>query len=206
MFVYSWLTWMDGDSSLGPVDTGVDVDVSDLLDALEFSGSARYRGQTDDWSVVVDGIYASFGVRGEGPLRTDFDLNQIVLQADFGWRFSPESELFGGVRYVRLESEVKVRPPAGEVRHEADVSLWDPVVGLRTIRELRPRWLFQGQVDAGGGANMDFTWQAMAHVGYHPGERYGFWLGFRALGIDFDEGGDIELDDTLWLITLGGRL
>jgi hypothetical protein len=36
---------------------------------------------------------------------------------------------------------------------------------------------------------MDFTWQAMANVGFKPSEWISIWGGFRALGQDFDDVG-----------------
>lgn len=34
---------------------------------------------------------------------------------------------------------------------------------------------------------MDFTWQAMVHVGFKPTEWISIWGGYRALGQDFDD-------------------
>ena len=34
---------------------------------------------------------------------------------------------------------------------------------------------------------MDFTWQAMANVGFKPREWISIWGGYRVLGQDFDD-------------------
>ncbi len=106
------------------------------------------------------------------------------------YRFSETTEALAGIRYVRFESEADLRFAGdGTIHRENDSSLWDPVIGVRTLMPLSERLGLQAQGDIGGGANMDFTWQAMAHLGYKMNEGLSIWFGYRALGMEFDDSG-----------------
>lgn len=189
--IYGWGTWIDGDSQFGPKESEVDVSAGQVIDALEMGAMARLRFENDRWAFVFDGIYASLGGSTDGPPKVKLDLNQYIFQLDAAYRFGEHAEALFGVRYVRLEATADLggSGPLGGIHRTGDVSLWDPVVGLRVIAPLRDKWRIQAQGDLGGGANMDFTWQAMVNVGYQPGENASYWLGYRALGMDFDHAG-----------------
>jgi hypothetical protein len=188
--LYGWGVSVDGSSQYGRLASGgADVDTSQVFDTLELAAMARYRAQTERWAVVFDGSYASLGGSRDTP-RTEIDLNGYVFQLDGAYRFNEHSEALAGVRYVRLETTLDVGRDALARHLAADASLWDPVVGLRTQVPIGDRWLLQAQGDVGGGANMTFTWQAMANVGWKLSERSSLWVGYRGLGMDFDDAGN----------------
>jgi hypothetical protein len=189
--LYGWGTFVDGSAQYGRLESGseVNVDPGQVIDSLELAAMARYRGQTERWAVVFDGIYASLGASKETPF-TKLDLNMYVFQLDGAFRFTEHSEVLAGVRYVRFDTTLDVGRDALARHLAADASLWDPVVGLRTVLPLGDRWMLQAQGDVGGGANMTFTWQAMANVGWKLGDSSSLWAGYRALGMDFDDAGN----------------
>jgi opacity protein-like surface antigen len=189
--LYGLGAFIDGDMTFGELDTEVDVDVSDIMDSLETAAFARYRYQNEQWGFVVDGQFAGLGDTGEeGNVRTHLDMDLLVIQADGAYRFSDTAEALIGVRYVRFEGEVDVHFLGdGSIHRENDASFWDPVIGLRTLVPLGEKLRLQAQGDVGGGANMDFTWQGMIHVGYQVSDGLSLWGGYRGIGMEFDDSG-----------------
>jgi hypothetical protein len=189
--LYGLGAFLDGDTTFGERETEVDVDVDQVLDSLEIAAFARYRHQNERWAFVFDGQFAGLGGTSEsGPVKTDLDLDLYIFQADAAYRFSETAEALLGVRYVRFDGEVDVEfLGQGSVHRENDASFWDPVIGLRTLTPLGEKLLLQAQGDIGGGANMDFTWQGMVHVGWLLSDGLSLWLGYRGLGLEFDDGG-----------------
>jgi hypothetical protein len=189
--LYGVGAFLDGDITFGERESAVDVDASDILDSLEMAAFLRYRAQNESWAFVFDGQYASLGgVRDSGSVETELDTNFYIFQADAAYRFTERSEVLFGVRYVRFETTVDLRFAGdGALRREGDASFWDPVVGLRTVQPLGENFRLQVQGDIGGGANMDLTWQGMVNLGWQVSDGASLWLGYRGLGMDFDDGG-----------------
>ena len=51
------------------------------------------------------------------------------------------------------------------------------------------KWLFQLRADVGGfGIGSDFTWQGQADVGYRFSKLFQLGLGYRFIGIDYENG------------------
>jgi hypothetical protein len=189
--LYGIGAFLDGDVSFGENETEIDVDASDVIDSLEAAAMARYRGQTERWAIVLDAQFAGLGDSGtSGPVTTDLDFDLFLIQADAAYRFDETTEALFGVRYVRFESEVDLFFAGdGTIHRENDASLIDPVIGVRTLRPLGEKLRLQAQGDIGGGGDMDFTWQGMIHIGYQSSDAVSLWLGYRAIGMDFDDSG-----------------
>ena len=189
--LYGMGAFIEGDVKFGEFQGQVDIDASDIFDALEAALFGRYRNQSERWAFVGDVQYSDLAESLERfPITTDLDIEFLVLQGDVAYRFSDRVEALAGIRYVRFEGEVDVFfAGAGSVQRENDASFWDPVVGVRTLRPLSDRLWLQAQGDIGGGANMDFTWQGMVHLGYVANESVSLWFGYRGLGMEFDDSG-----------------
>jgi hypothetical protein len=185
---YGLAPFIDGDLTFGESGQGdIEVDAGDIFDSLEMAATLRYRAQNDSWALVLDGQFLGLGDTKHGDAVTvDLDLDQLVVQADAAYRFSETAEVLFGVRYLDFETELERRGPAGTTRRAADESFADAVVGLRTGRRLGEKMRFQVQGDIGAG-DMDFSWQGMLHLGYQASDAISLWLGYRALGLDFEE-------------------
>jgi outer membrane protein OmpA-like peptidoglycan-associated protein len=83
---------------------------------------------------------------------------------------SSNLDVIGGVRYTHFGTEADVNivdlPVTLPGRHfNQDVDWWDGVVGVRGRLGLGGRWTLPYYLDVGTG-DTNFTWQAMAGVGY----------------------------------------
>lgn len=195
LVLYGWGTFIDGEMTVGRVNSSADVDPDQIFDALELAAMARYRGQGERWAFVVDGIFAGMGGTHQGPVvKEELDFDEIVFQADAAYRMSKNVEFLFGARYVRLQTTLDTTTIlGGSERRENDATFLDPVVGVRFFATPGERLRLQAQADVGGGAGMDFTWQAAVNFGYQASDSLSLWLGYRALSMDFDESGGRNL-------------
>jgi opacity protein-like surface antigen len=189
--LYGWGTGIDGDMTIGPVESSTAVDFNQILGSLELAAMARYRGHNEHWAFVADAIFAGLGGTHEGTfVEEDLDFDEIIFQADAAYRMNQNVEFLLGARYVRLQTTLKITTILdGAARLENDATFIDPVVGVRFFGAPGEKLRLQAQADIGGGAAMDLTWQAMFDVGYQATDRVSLWLGYRALSMDFDDSG-----------------
>jgi hypothetical protein len=192
--LYGFAASVDGDVSLGPVEAPVEANFGDVLENLQFAAQARYRGQSDRFSLVADFTFLAIGNSKDTGLVRRGDLDQVIFDVTGGYRFSPIAEVFAGLRVTELDAKLGLGDPL--VRElTGGETFYDPVLGARVLSPLGAdgKWWLQAHGDIGGfGAGMDFTWQTMANVGWKPTERISLWFGYRVLGQDFDEAGQAE--------------
>ena len=78
-----------------------------------------------------------------------------------------------------------------QTRRFSDTQAWaDPVLGTRLRVSLTDKWFAVVAGDVGGfGAASDFTWQAYGGNDYQFNERWSLKVGYRALGVDYENSG-----------------
>ena len=189
--LYGMAAQIEGDATLGDLTTEVSVSTESVLENLEMAGMARYRYQTGPWSILFDGVFMGLGGSHEG---IDLDIDLTIAEFDAGYNFTETFEGFFGIRYTDLNVELAAEGPifGEEIDLQNGDTFIDPVLGVRFLRPLSDRWLLQGQADIGGFVETDLQWQAMLNVGFRTNETVSFWLGYRALGQDFDQAGEHE--------------
>lgn len=81
--------------------------------------------------------------------------------------------------------------------HESDGSWWiDPIVGVRTTIGVCDRVAVTLSGNIGGfgiGSASKFSWEALAFLNWHFGERWSFAVGYRGIGVD-RSGGSTSTD------------
>jgi hypothetical protein len=105
---YIWVTGMTGrvviGTPLGPLDAQVNQSFSDLVKNLDFGAMVSYEGGRDKWVVLGDLIYMNLGgaktsTTAGVTLKASADFEQTMLEADVGYRVTPNITLLAGVRY-----------------------------------------------------------------------------------------------------------
>ena len=95
-------------------------------------------------------------------------------------------DILAGARMNWLEVDLGI----GTTTRSADESWVDPIVGMRFRAQLSPSFYFRAEGDIGGfDVGSDLTWQAMAGFGWSFRDNGGLFLGYRALGTDYSDGG-----------------
>jgi opacity protein-like surface antigen len=190
---YVWGSAMEGTVGIGPVSAEAEMSFSDILDDLEFGFMGMYRASRDRYSITVDAIYMGLGAAEKGPggaLKADIDVDQIGLEADFGYAVGDRVTLFGGLRYVSLDADLRVTGPLGNELSAGEEQDWvDPVVGAIYSWPFADQWTLNLRGDIGGfGVGSDFAWQGMATLRWQVSPRTALGLAYRYLDMDYEDG------------------
>jgi len=207
--IYLWGTDIGGKTASG---SEVDVSFNDLFDNLNSAFMGTFEARKDKWLVITDLIYLDvsadktanvtipidpinsihFDVTGEA----DMDMTGKVFQLAGGYNLHTDTrsrlDLIGGARYLDLDMDTSVTitgplkiPP---IKISESGHVWDGIVGVKGRYALGQRWSLPYYVDIGAGQS-DFTWQAMAGVGFNAAKWVDIALVYRHL--EWDIGGDI---------------
>lgn len=190
---YLWGAALDGSVGIGGISADADLSFSDILDNLEMGFMGAYRATRDRYSITMDVVYMGLGATGHGPgglLKADVDVDQLGLSADVGYAATERFTVYGGLRYVALDSTVKLTGPQGGTQSaDTDEDWVDPYVGARYTIPFSDIWSANLQGDIGGfGVGSDFTWQAIASVRWRITPRTGMAMAYRYLDMDYENG------------------
>jgi len=190
---YLWGSAMEGTVGIGPVTGEAEMSFSDILDDLEFGFMGTYRASRDRYSITVDAIYMGLGVTEKGPggaLKADIDVDQIGLEADFGYAVGDRVTLLGGLRYVSLDADLRVTGPLGNELTASEEQDWvDPVIGAIYTWPFADQWTLNLRGDIGGcGIGSDFAWQGIATLRWQFSPRAALGLAYRYLDMDYEDG------------------
>jgi hypothetical protein len=190
---YLWGAGLEGTTAVGPVSADVDASFSDILDALEMGFMGSYRGSSDRISVMFDLVYAGLGGDGKGPggaVKADVDIDQLVLEGDLGYALTENLHAFVGLRYVDLETKIKLKGPLGNTESARDKVDWvDPVIGLYYIWPFSDRWALSLRGDIGGfGVGSEFAWQGVGILRWQVSSGVGVLFAYRYLSNDYEDG------------------
>ena len=190
---YLWGSAMEGTAGIGGLTADASLSFSDILDNLELGFMGAYRASRDRYSISLDAIYMGLGVteRGRGGLlKADIDLDQIGLEADFGYALNDRFTVLAGLRYVDLDVALDVSGPLGNLQSADEQQSWvDPVIGAQYVWPLAEQWSLNLRGDVGGfGVGSDFAWQAMAVLRWQFSPRTGAVLAYRYLDMDYEDG------------------
>ncbi len=183
--IYGWLTDIGG-TVHAPKSPGsgqdFTVDLSDIIDDLEFAMMGTWASKKDKWSFIADVIYSDVGSSANG---VEVDLTTWVLNGGVGYDLlqseSGTLAVVGGVRYLNIEPEVKV---VGLSR-SASEGFTDGTIGLRGNININKNWYLPYYADIGTG-DSELSYQLFAGIGY----RFGWGnirLGYRYLAYEMDD-------------------
>lgn len=212
---YLWITSASASIAIGGASTQVNKSFVDLIrdseNAFAFSGyGAVHYG---NWSFFLEGLYSRLTADTHvGPLPTQSRSITSLLDFGLSYRFGlfgvPQSggwamslEPYVGGRYVNLSARIQggFSGPLGGARaidvHKSFSGV-DPIFGARLMTEIDQHWRVTLAGDVGGGAATNLTWSASGLLGYRfqlGGVVSTFWVGYKALGIDLNTGGNLPL-------------
>lgn len=194
--MYIWTTRLDGDMTVKGTTAPVDVKFTDIFDNLDFSFMGLVEVGKGRWSFMTDLFYAKLSPSNTTPVaRFDTEMEQFIGNFAVFYRLveteTTRLDCYGGVRYNWIESDLNVQPTIGPaLATSADESWADPILGVRFHHDLTDRFFVRAVADVGGfDVSSKLTWQAMAAIGYRISENASAAIGYRALGIDYTDGG-----------------
>lgn len=195
---YGWVTAVDGDVTVGPITTPVDISMVDTLESVDMTFMGLFEVSYNRWSLGVDVIYGKLSqdIPAGGHLFDSFrfEQKQLFVIPAVSYRVIDNENyhmsVYAGARVTGMEVELTGRfVGGGETNHVADDSWIDPLVGIRGQADLSDRWFFRYAGDIGGfGVSSDLIWNAFAGVGFNVNDSVGLIAGYRALGMDYTKG------------------
>ena len=202
---YLWFASIDGNVTIGPATGNVHEAFGELLSDLDGAAAAHLEVWYGKVGVMLDGLYMSLGadstLSNGGPsvaVTTSFQMFQSegflayrIYEDPTTGRFEPfHVDLYGGVRYTRLETHLS-GAGAGAIGLTGDldnVNDWfDPVVGLRVKSGLTD-WLSLGvrgdigRFDIGDAAR--FTYKTTANLQFHLFSWLSIDAAYQVYGLD----------------------
>ena len=190
---YMWGSGMNGTARAGDVEGDVDMSFGDIVNSLEFAFMGAYRAQRDQFSVTVDAIYMALSEDVKDPggqFKGEVDVDQTALEVDAGWDLSDRLTLFGGLRYIDLATDIRLKGTDDtRLRDEGSESWIDPVVGARYTHTFNAKWSATLRGDIGGfGVGSQFAWQGIAALRWQVQPNIGIVGAYRYIDIDYSTG------------------
>ena len=174
------------------------VDIGTILDNLKMTFMGSFEARRGNWGLLADVIYLDVGDTEEqsqvlsiGGIGLPADVNARVSYDLKGWvstlagtyrlvaREGYTADVVVGTRVLNMQptlnwqltgnvASIPVADRQGS--READEKNWDLIVGFRGRAAFGPdgRWFVPYYLDVGAGESQ-FTWQAMAGIGYSFG-------------------------------------
>jgi hypothetical protein len=213
--IYGWLPDLEATARFPTGGEGtINVDTATLLDNLDFTFMGALEVRKGSWGMFTDVLYLDEGASRSGIREVDIGRNDLPadVTADvvfdlksWVWTLAGTYNLMGGsenpvdlafgARMVDMDQSLawsfngdisQLPLPGPEGSSDISQTNWDAVIGLKghTSFGTEGRWVLPWYFDIGTG-DSDFTWQAMAGLGYQFG-----WgavvLTYRYLDYDLD--------------------
>jgi hypothetical protein len=212
----------------GPGGPSIEVDPDDLLSNLDFTFMGALKVKKDSWGLFTDILYLDLGSSktgsrdftiGQMELPAAVNLDAVYDLKSWAWTMAgtyslsessgSSADLLFGVRLLDLDQQLNwtvngdlagLGLPGRSGSASGSESNWDAVIGINGHASLGTDgpWFIPYHADIGAG-DSDFTWQAMAGIGYQFG-----WgavvLNYRYLDYDLDS------ESSITDLTLGGFL
>ena len=204
---YLWMAGLDGDVGLfGREPVPVDQKFGDILGDLEFAGTVVAELHNGSWGVVADVMYVKTSADSEitrtiggVPVELDAGVDTESFTATVMGEYRVLSngratvDLMAGARIWSVDNDISAKLAAGGATvadfSGSDGDTWvDAIVGAKARVNLDAKWYVNGWGMIGGGGS-DLTWDVLAGIGYQWTDRFSTSLGYRALGVDFEEDG-----------------
>jgi hypothetical protein len=198
---YLWAVGLSGDLDVAGSQVPIDLAFGDILDDFNGGGSLFFEARKDRWSLLADVTYITLKATEEvmPGVNADTDTSIGLLGLDAAYQVGEQSawDALLGVRHFDLDNDIAVtgNPPVS-----GGMTSTQGVVGVRGRWRAGSSWEFRVRGDLGVGS--DSSWQLLGIAGYEFGKHWGLSAGYRALGMDVDDGG-AKLDATIHGLLLG---
>jgi len=192
VFLYGMGAMIEGDAQVGDLQVDVDMNLSDFFDNLKFGAMAAYRIENEQWSFTGDVTYMNLGASKttqQGRASAGLDVEQITVMATAGRRVTPHLEALLSLAYFDVSADLRARVLQQVRTASRDASWVDPLIGLNFEAPMTGKWRYTLRGDIGGfGVGSDLTWHALAKVTRQNSERFGWYIGYRAIAYDYEDG------------------
>ncbi len=191
---YFLLANLSGNATIGPISGPVNLSFKDLLENLQIGGMLHSEGRKGRVGLMTDIIYAKLGAAtslAQGA-TVSTEVEMFILEA-FGFyrlqKTKGKVDVYAGIRYWSFDFDTNFTLNQATLMHRTSPNWVEPVIGIRTIQPLSPKWLVIIRADIGGfGVSSDFSWNIQGAIGRKLGRRTKALLGYRYLKTDYNNG------------------
>lgn len=205
---YVWIPSVTGDVGLGTQGLPLNLDAGDLLDVFELGGLVRGEVRhASGWGVSADYIFANLGTGFDILIGdADADIDAGILELAVIRRFESGADaidVYAGIRRWDADVDVAFQTFLFSGNVAVGDQWTDPLVGVRYLHPVSPRWRLIAQGDVGGfGAGSEFSWNAALGVSYASSDHMQFQVVYRALNVDRESpaiggGSPVDIDLTI---------
>jgi hypothetical protein len=137
-----------------------------------------------------------------GEVSAEADIKEFIATFMGQWRAVDSDQMtldvMAGARYWNIDNDITARGqidvgPITIIKElsGSDGASWvDPMIGLKSRIDTDTDFYFTGWGMVGGfGVGSDFNWDVMGGVGYEWTDHFSTVLGYRALGVDYEDDG-----------------
>lgn len=200
---YVWATGIGGDITpfTGAPTVSVDSSFSEVLKDLDAAFFLSGYARRERLVLLGDLSYSASSKEGLMPpgAPATGKLEQTSLTLAAGYRVIADDgvavDLLAGARHWRIKGSVDV--PLAGVSASPTFSFTDPIIAVRANVQLAPQWSTILYGDFGGfGVGSERTSQIVATVNYQMRDDFFLSAGYRALNVDYRDGGT-RIDATM---------
>jgi hypothetical protein len=210
--LYGWLTAVDGDLGIRNLPTvPVNASLSDVLQDLDGAVMGSFAASNGNWLFLADLVLARLSHKEKvgllGRSRLSAELNEVVATGAVGYVLplhvpNVEVAVTGGVRYVSLSVDARLRPTLLPSRSASGTESWvDPTVGFAAHWAIDEKWFVNAIADIGGfGVGSDLSSSGYLGVGYMWTPSISSAIGYRYLYEDYQNrsnGNNFRYDTTM---------
>lgn len=203
---YFWGAGMSGTvASFGAPSVDVDMSFSDIMSDLDFSVMAAGVARYGRFSLTTDLLYLKLSTKETSPhgvVVNNVSLGSTTTEATALAGYSVldlsnvRLDVVGGARLWSVKNELSFNGGLLNGRRYEDRATWvDAMGGLRGRFDFNEKVFLTGWA-LGGGGSSDFAWDLMGGLGYEVTDRFSAIAGYRALGVDYQDG-PFEFDVTI---------
>jgi len=206
---YFWAAGINGDVGLfGREPVNIDASFSDIIQDFKFGGMVVAELHNGTWGVFGDLMYVKteadesvtrsiVGVPLTLAATVETSAFTGTVMGEYRAYATPTVtvDLMAGARIWDVDNDIDISLTAGGPPLAAfsgsDGSTWvDPIIGAKARFNIDQSWYLTGWGMVGGfGAGSEVTWDVMGGVGYQWNDWLSIAVGYRALGVDYDNDG-----------------
>jgi hypothetical protein len=222
---YAWLFSSRGAIKVKDQQVPLEVKFSDAMSDMKFGGSVFVNAMKGQWGFRIDGTYVAMesddSIQAEEPntgatITADADYEVGIGNYEVDVLYSPTETLYfiAGVRYVRMtmdvdvEATVPVPPPAGGTAtikegFEETIDVFGVLAGAEGRWPIADDWFFALRGDFGLGTDVRLGYQVFTVFEWQFAEAWRLGFGYRLVGMEGVEEGDLEMDTRMYGPLLG---
>jgi hypothetical protein len=188
--------------TIGTETTSIEVDFGDLVRNLNGAFTVHFEAvHKSNWGFILEYNYGDVATsKSNDLLLVDLGFTSHISEFDGLYRFKREKsviDVIAGLRYTIMNYDIEavLEVFEDESKQKDGNEQWvDPIVGARWVHTISDKFSVLARGDIGGVIfGNDFTWHTNALVNYQPFKNVSFFLGYRALGQNYETGQDEDL-------------